>query len=245
MGQVADYVGSLIAGDRVPVGIGGFTLFARVSDSFKLESEVPSTTVESGNEQHDHIILKPLTLTITGSVADIMLLANPAIAAIQSAQAEASNVASQYAGPQTQAQLQQLSALANQAADAVRALDNLLDTGTQLLELFGDQDESKTIQQRFLSHMETLHYSLALIDIEMPHVTRHNMRVTMFEASTDNGTDTTEFTIEAQEFLTSELKTTVVAAPSTALGGQTDAPVDQGTQAGEPAPTSLLSQILG
>ena len=139
MDRVKNCAVSLIAGDKVPVGIGGFTLFARVADSFKLESEVPGTAVESGKEQHDHIILKPLTLTITGSVADIMLLANPAIAAIQSAQAEASNVASQYLGPQTQAQLQQLSALANQAADAVRALNNLLDTGTQLLELFGDR----------------------------------------------------------------------------------------------------------
>ena len=79
----------------------------------------------------------------------------------------------------------------------------------------------------------------------MPHVTRHNMRVTRLEAATDNGTDTTEFTIEAQEFLTSGLKTSVVAAPSKALGGQTDPAVDQGTQAGEPAPASVLSQIRG
>ena len=227
------------------VGIGGWTAMARVRDSYKLTAEAPTTPVEDGSFVNDHIIRNPITLSIEGDVSDVHLRAAPGIRQFQRLQAEIGNVTSQYAPDRTVSQLSRVSALANDLADAVRRVDNLLDTGEQAADYFGNKDtSSKSLQEQFIDAMEAIYFGQQAIAIEMPYRRHDNMVITSFSANYDNVNDSTSFTIEAQQIRYAELQFVRVTTPAAGLNGQTDAPVDKGAQEGEQV-ESFFSQVLG
>ena len=247
MARVLDYFDRILPDTpELEVGIGGFTALVRVRDSYKLSAEVPTTPVENGSFVNDHIILKPITITIEGDVSDIHLRASPIIRGFQRLQAEIGNITSQYAPARTQAQLSKVSALVNDAVDAVRRLDALLDAGEQVLDLFGNKDtESKGLQEQFIDAMEALHFGKQAIAIDMPFRRHENMVIISFQSNTDNVTNVTTFSLEAQQLQYAELQFVEVTTPASGLGGQTDEEVSKGAQEGEPVDSSLFSQILG
>lgn len=226
------------------IGIGGFTALVRVSEQYKLTAEVPNTPVEDGSFVNDHIILKPVVLSISGDVSDVHLRASLAISALTSVQAEIGNVVAQYAPERTQAQLAQVNALANDVTDAIQRVDNLIDTGSQVLDLFGNQDtETKGLQEQFLDAMESLYNGKQAITIDMPFRSHKNMVITSLAIAYDNEIDATSFSMEASQIRLAELQFTEVGTPSAGLGGQTDALVDSGTQEGAPVEQSFASQL--
>ncbi len=58
------------------VGI-GFSMFARVSDATEYPSQVPVDVLEDGSNASDDIMNGPLTIKISGVVADIFVDAKP------------------------------------------------------------------------------------------------------------------------------------------------------------------------
>jgi len=228
------------------VGIGGFTALVRVSESYKLTSEVPTTPVEDGSFINDHIILKPLTLTISGDVSDIHLRESPTIRRITRTQAEIGNLTAIYGSQRTQSQIQATNALINEAADAVRRLDDLLDRGEQALNYFGNRDTTtKPLQEQFIDAMEALHYGKQIIAIDMPYRRHPSMVITAVTSNYDNETDSTTFTIEAQAIHFAELQFVKVTTPAPGLNGQTQQEQDKGAQEGKEVERSLLSNIFG
>ena len=227
------------------IGIGGFTAMVRIRDSYKLTAEVPATPVEDGSFVNDHIILKPLTISIEGHVSDVHLRASPAIRQFQRVQAEVGNLTSQYSIGRTESQLSEASALANDAADAIRQADALLDAGDQALDFFGNRDtESKGLQEQFLDAMEALHFGQQVIAIDMPFRRHESMVITAFQKNTDNVTNETTFTIEAQQLQFADLQFVEVKVPAAGLNGQTDAETNKGAQEGEPVESSLLFEAF-
>lgn len=227
------------------VGIGGFTALVRVRDSYRLTAEAPATPVENGSFVNDHIIRKPITLSIEGSVTDVHLRAAPVVRQFQQLQAEVGNVASQYAPARTTAQISLVNALANDVADALRAADNVIGTGVQAAEYFGNQDPgSKGWQEAFLDTIEAYHFAGSVLSIDMPYRRHDNMVITSFQKNTDNTTDETTFTIEAQQLEFAELQFVSVQAPAAGLNGQIDEIANKGTQEGEEVESSLVFEIF-
>ena len=246
MASVLDYLTSTPkATPDQEIGVGGFTAMVRVRETYKLSAEVPVSPVENGSFANDHIILKPLTLTIEGSVSDVIRRASPPIRQLVRLEAEIGNITSQYAPARTVAQLSRVAALVNDVTDAVRAIDNRAATGAQAAAFFGNQDsDSKTPQEQFLDVIEAYHFARSLIAIDMPFRRHGNMVVTAFTKSTDNQTDETTFSIEAQQLQFAELQFVAVQTPAPGLGGQIDPPADKGTQAGEPVESSFIFQLF-
>lgn len=233
--------------ETAEVGIGAFTALVRTRETTKLTAESPDTPVEDGSYVHDHVILKPVTLTIEGDVSDVHLRASPVVRQFQRLQAEIGNLTSQYAPPRTQAQLGKISALANDAADAVRGLDALLDSGEQAVNYFGNRDTtSKSIRELFLDAMEGYYYAGEPISITMPHGRLHtNMVITSLTINTDNIHDSVTFVLDVKQLRSTESPTVTVApAPAGGLGGQADAAADKGTQAGTKQLESFAAEIL-
>lgn len=249
MARVAGFLGRKI--ERLPVGeigIGGFTALASVKESYKLSSSIPKTALEDGSTANDHIILDPILISISGDVSDVHIRGSNAVRKFESVQSEVSDIASQYVPNRTASQLSKVVSIANDAADAVRAIDNLLDQGEQAIDLFGNKDtESKGIQQRFMDSMDALHAGKQLISIDMPFRRLDNMRITSFVADTDNETDSISFSIEAEQFIFAELEFVNVAAikPSPNLNGQLSSESDKGLQEGVKQSESLASQVIG
>lgn len=228
------------------IGIGGFTMLARVQETTKLKSTIPTAHVENGSKQADHIILEPISLTINGNVSDVHIAGKATTQALTRVQAEIGNIA-QYAPVRTQSEVAKVNALINDAANALRKVNAALEAGVQALNFFGNQDsESKTLREQFKDKMEELHYKLELIEVNMPFRQYSNMRITSITMVEDNATEEINFSLELQEFRFSDLiYTQVVRKPSKGLGGQTEPKSDKGAQEGKPVPRSLLSSLLG
>ena len=247
MGVVADFIDRQVADPQQnEIGIGGFTALVRVSERYALTAELPTTPVEDGSYVNDHIIRKPMTLSIEGDVSDVYVPGSPAVRQFQQVQAVIGDLSAKYAPARTQAQLERVSALANTAADAVRKIDGLVDTGQQILDFFGNEDdESKSPQEQFLDAMEALYNSGQVFAIDMPFRRHENMGITSFVAAYDNEINSTSFTLEVQQMRFADLQFVEITTPAPGLNGQTTGEVDQGTQEGEPVEQSLLTAVFG
>lgn len=246
MANVQDYINRRL-GESTPkqeVGIGGFTALVRTSERYSLSADAPITPVEDGSYVNDHVILKPLIISIEGDISDLTLRASPAVRKLQRLQAEIGNVASQYAPVRTAMQISLADSLANDAADAIRSLDNLIDTGDQIRDYFGNHDdESKGWREIFLDIMEAYRNAKQVISIDMPYRRCDNMIITSIVLSHDNEIDSTGFAIEAQQIEFADLLYIKTPKRSPGLKGQTDKPVSKGTQAGKPVKQSFFYQL--
>lgn len=226
------------------IGIGGFTALARVRESYRLTAEVPETPVEDGSFVNDHIIIRPLTVTIEGSVADVFIRRAALATTTTRVLAEIGNVASQFAPPRTQSQIAKAAALANDVTDALRRLDSVLDAGTQAFNFIGNRDTTtKGLRESFIDMIEGYHKAKTVLSIDMPYRRLDNMVITSFVSSTDNVEDTTTFTIEAQQLQYASTIYAEVATPAAGLSGQTTAGSDKGVQEGEDVTESLATQL--
>jgi len=233
------------AASKQEIGIGNFTAFVRVRDSSEMSADVPTTPLEDGSMVNDHIILKPFILTIEGDVSDIHLRANPVLQQIQRAGATVGNVTEQYGPDWTPSMLQRANAIANDARDAVLRLQNVVDSGTQILSLFGNQDAgSKSIQEQFIDAMEALHLGRQIIAIDMPFRRRENMVITSFVTNTDNQTDDTTFSLRAQKVRFAEVIYSKVARQSPGVQGQLDDEVSKGAQKGKRVESSFVFSLI-
>jgi len=248
MGLVSDYLNSKI-GDtqKKEIGIGGFTALARVKDSTRFESEVPSSPLEDGSLVHDHIILKPMTVSIQGVVSDVFLRASPITKRFQQATTAIGDFSSMFAPVSTVSQISKMNELAVSALDAVNKMDALVAKGEQIYSLFGNRDsKSKSQQNLFIDYIEAIHNGRQIISIDMPYRTRVDMRITSFTAEYDNQANNTGFTIEAEKVNFAKVIYANIAAQSPAhgTGGQLANKKDKGSQAGRPVSRSVLSWIV-
>lgn len=246
MARVLDFINRQATQPRdVDVGIGSFTMLVRVKEKYTLEADAPDTVVEDGSSIHDHIILKPLRISIEGDVSDVHRRGEPVLEVTRAAQREIGNITSQYAPARTQAQLSKVSALTNDVLDAARRVDAALDAGAQIGRLFGNQDpDSGGLQEKFLNHIEALYSGKHLIDIDMPYRSLKGMVITSFVSTTNNETGSTSFTLEAKKLQLAELQFAQIEKPASGTNGQTASQSDKGPQAGKQLDTSFLGNLI-
>ena len=243
--SIREYLGSQFGSDeQEAVGIGGFTTAARVRERVSRSASVPTTYLENGDHINDHIIRNPLTLSIEGNVSDTFAMPNPAIAALQEAQAQVGNI-TQYAPSRTQAQISRVSGLANDFTNAIDKVDAFIESGQIASRYLGQQDDDATSNiDSFLSKMSGIQSDNSLITISTSFNNYSDMYITSFEATRDNQSKSVSFTIEAQQFRFADtifVQISAASNPSSATNGQTEGSKDKGVQEGADVPQSLLS----
>lgn len=180
------------------IGIGGFLLFARVSEGVSYKSTVPNYTLEDGSNAADDIIRDPLTVTINGIVADnyIALAETPKIVS------DVKNLSGKievFLPNRTQAQLSQVKAIGVTVLDAVDKLDSYIDVATSAYNLVSGGDTSKGLRERFIDYIEAVYFSKQLIDVDVEYRTHTSMAITSLDLRADNKTDETAFEIAFQQ----------------------------------------------
>lgn len=249
MGKARDFLNARATSDiQTKVGIAGFTLLARVRNTYAFTSEVPTTYLEDGSSVEDHIILNPVPITIEGRVADVFVQQS-FTEAVSSVAASTAGAIGVFAPERTSTMLQKVGSLAASANDALAKIDSLIGAGVQVASFLGViSTEGKTLREKFVDTMESLHFGLQVVDIEMPYRTFKNMRINV-TFDTDNVDDALNFKIEAVQVRTAEQALSSAGSllpdPSPALNGQAQTEADKGVQEGASVDTSLLGTILG
>lgn len=239
MAVIRDFINGAFADDQQEeVGIDGFVTAARVREVTSKSRSAPTTFLEDGSHNNDHIIRNPLTISIAGNISDVFVKPQPAIAALQSAQANI-GVITQYLPSRTQTQISKVAALSSDITGAIIA------NGQQVAGYLGfTGNDGKTNIEKFIDLIDSIHNSDALIKIDMPFRTYENMCITSVEYERDNTSQSLSFTLEAQQFRFSTLLFSEVANnPATSTNGQTEDETDKGAQEGEPVTESLGTQL--
>ncbi|EAN2613095.1 hypothetical protein K5I76_003844 [Salmonella enterica] len=218
------------------VGIGGFSLFARVSDSTEYPSQVPVDVLEDGSNASDDIINGPLTIRISGVVADIYADAKPnPMFALLPDYSKYGEVL-EYIPTKTQQQLQKINEIADRAEQAVLKAKRLADKGADLFGLVGNPATggAKGIREQFLDFIEGVYYGKQLISVEVDYRIHENMALSGLTITTDNQTMETKFEAVFTKISFTQLTTTPIEqyfkSPSVAAKSKTAGVANKGAQ---------------
>lgn len=252
MGVASDFLksklpDSLKVDDKQIVGIGGFDAYVALSLTKTLSSTSPDIVLEDGTTISDTIFLNPVNIEIYGEVADVNLRSN-VINDIFRAPNQVIGIIEPFLPGRTVTQINKTRQIVNNANTVLNQVDDLIDRGTQLYNIFGGND-SKPPQEQFLDYLEQVHSSKVLISIETPYRTYDNCRIESFQTTTTNEDLRTYFTLQIKQLRLAQLEFAQVKAfgadASKALGGQASSLIEKGVSGGKPANQSLLSKVLG
>lgn len=235
--------------DKEFIGIAGFTAYAEVGIQRVLSSNAPDVTLEDGSVIADTIFLNPIEITISGEVAEINIPEDQNQNIIEQA-SSAIGVVSSFLPNRTLSQLNKVEDLVDDAVNAVRAIDNVINAADRFVEVFGNKSGDKSNQELFIDTIDKIHFSKSLTRLETAFRVYDNIRITNFTTSQNNESNAISFTITAKQLRLSELafiENTVPQNknPSKDLGGQTEGESDKGITNGDPVQSSLASSILG
>lgn len=224
--------------DVQEVGIGGFRLFARVTDSVTYAQGVPVHVVEDGSFITDHLIRTPVVVQIQGSVSDIFQ--GPAVEDVISKATAQIGTVSGFLPARTQTQIQAITDQALAVRDTVDRIGQLVDAGRNALDMFGDKSGSTSLREQFLDAMEQVYYGCQLIQIETAYRVHQNMALVSLMIGRDNLAESLTFTLTAQEVRIAETEWVDVEqyfqAPAPAVRSQTERTKDVGATDTKNAP---------
>ncbi|EAN2043027.1 hypothetical protein RS429_004572 [Salmonella enterica] len=218
------------------VGIGGFSMFARVSDATEYPSQVPVDVLEDGSNASDDIINGPLTIKISGVVADIFVDAKPNSSFSLMPDYSKYGEVLEYIPAKTQQQLQKMNEIADRAEQAILKAKRLADKGADLFGLVGNPSTggAKGIREQFLDFIEGVYYGKQLISVEVDYRTHENMALSGLLISTDNQTMETKFEASFTKITFTQLTTAPIEqhfkSPSVAAKSKTAGVANKGAQ---------------
>jgi len=232
------------------VGIGGFTLFARVSDSTAYTTASPTSVVEDGNYAGDMLINSPIVINISGDVADIFIAEAPK----SQAESRLPTVGKMtgYLPGRTPSQTQEVAKIIDNADDKRREINERILLGQNSGDFAGNKSAGKSIREQFIDFIETVHYGKQLISISMPFRKHDSMAVNSLTIVRDNQRKALSFTLTAQKFRINKTIYSNVSQfykkPAPSVKSQVGGTADKGVQSptsGEKKEKSLLSAVLG
>ncbi|ELI8406998.1 hypothetical protein RSJ44_003708 [Yersinia enterocolitica] len=218
------------------VGIGGYSMFARVNDSTSYPSQVPVDVLEDGSNASDDIINGPITIKISGVVADVYVDAKPNAALSLLPDYSRYGEVLEYIPAKTQQQLQKINEIADRAEQKILEAKRLADKGAELFGLVGNPvaGGAKGIREQFLDFIEAIYYGKQLISVEVDYRTHENMALSGLTISTDNQTQDTKFEASFTKINFTKLTTTAIEqqfkSPSPAAKSKTAGVANKGTQ---------------
>lgn len=238
-----------LSGEDNSVGIGGFKLFARVSEGVNYKATVPNQFLEDGSNAADDILLDPITIIIRGVVGDQHIELSEPPERVQALQ-DATGKISALLPNRTQSQINKIKSIGTTVMNAVDTVDKYLDAGAAAYDLVSGADTPKPLREKFIDFIEAVYFGKQLIDVDVEFRTHTNMAIVSLDLRTDNKTKETAFEIQLQKVQIASAEYTDIgdfykkpaAGSADTVAGKTDEGA-QNPKAGQEK--SLLSAMLG
>lgn len=228
------------------IGIGGFTLFAKVSEAINFNSKIPTVWLEDGSFAQDHIVLDPFTITIDGEISDVFLERDALPEMITRVQSKI-GIIETYLPTRSQSQVQKINAIINDAQDKLREVDRVIDNGKQLYNFFSGNVNDKGNREIFIDCAEIWHRGKQLISIETPWRVYEKMAITSLSVIRGNEEEVLSFKLTVQEIRFADTLYTDInkyfKKPADGMDGKADSVVNKGPQKPKEVDESLLSTI--
>lgn len=234
--------------DISEVGIGGFSLFARVRESVSYRNIVPTDTLEDGTNAADDIINEPITITIEGVVSDVFIEDRSFPEVVEKDLSSVGEITSLLPA-KSQQQAQRLSQVNSQVRDAqlqAESAERIANNSYEFLN--GSKSTVKDAQEKFIDFIESIYFARNPIDVSVKYRDYRNMAITSLDINRDNQSGDTVFSINFQQIDFTTLVFSVVQSPSKALSGKVSDASNKGGQnpeSNDSVERSLLSNLIG
>ncbi len=233
-----DFVKLFEPSSKVKIGIGGYDLDVRLKEEVLQEADVPEFPVEDGSVLQDHIIIKPVTITITGDVSDIHIRPTfNKFSGVLSRLDSLTDTASVYLPGKTSSQLRKIRNIANKVNADVRGFQNLLNRGASLFDLVDDNPTSNT--QDFYDKLSTAYKTRQAISVTTPFRTYSNMVIISLTTTTDNEATSLGYEVKFKEIKIAVDRSILFNIGNPATENKIAEPLDTGSAAG---PSEFLPQ---
>jgi hypothetical protein len=205
--------------DKQKIGIGGFTLEARIKETVTYTADVPEIPLENGSKAHDHIILTPLRIDIEGSVANVVVEPSALVQAFINASRTIGAI-TKFMPARTQAQITQINAMVLAFRDTLEKLDGFLGAAGAVAQMAGfisGPGAPPTIE--FMDTMRKLYEERKPFDLEIYGQNNgfsygyYNMFMTSWVTEFDNEQDGLVYKMSLVQLKFIETEFETVAAP--------------------------------
>lgn len=164
--------------DKQEIGIGGFTVLARVRNVITKTADAPDVPLEDGSIANDHVIINPVILEIEGRVSDIFIRPDVQATIFRRGLSEIGNI-TKYIPAQTQTQISKIVDIATDVNNVFKGISAVINDGVQLADFVGDKSPGgQSNQEKFIETLETYYNGSNLMRIEMPDTIYENMILT-------------------------------------------------------------------
>jgi hypothetical protein len=242
--------GSLLSSDTQTIGIGGYTAEVRIRDQMTLTSTAPTSYLEDGSFVQDHIINDPISFSLTGEIADIIIQSGINNNAFVSPLGDIGSITG-FGTSFTASQQQVIDKAITSISDTVDKVNNA--SPNDIFGLFQGLASDGSVSGSFVQFIKSIHASKTLISIQTAFGTMDNMRITSctFDQVDNNWTN---YSMTLQEIRFAKIETvsveeTPTKTPTGDASTQTQTAAEKGTVSGStPNSTqeqSFLSTVLG
>lgn len=137
-------------------GIGGFVFDVPDNESLSLSSDITDHYTENNSYLNDHIVRKPIIVTLSGFVGELVYEGKSGVeAGIQELTNKLETIEA-YAGEYTPGWVQTAQSTLSQVQNTVSAINQQLEKVENVISLFTDSDQQKTQQQKAYNQLRTL-----------------------------------------------------------------------------------------
>ena len=183
-------------------GIGGWMFDIPTGEDIQLESDITDHYVESGSFTTDHVVLKPIIITLSGYKGELVYThpkKDSAQGALNNATSLLGSVAA-YNIPFTAQAAGKLTTLTNTLSYAAGQLSAIEKRASNLVKYFNGDDNSENLQQKAFIQLQALWNSKQIMDIQTPWGFYQNMIIKTISAKQDaESNDYTDFTVTLKE----------------------------------------------
>lgn len=237
---------------------GVFKLDARIEEKIARKTTVTNFYLEDGSSASDHVIVEPLTLSITGEVSNVTFQKNLLLETYRQAREQLGNIGI-YTPNRTLSMISKVDKILNTTTNAIRKVEDIKDKlqkigayGQDNLGLKGLKEfigDKKNLETEFIRFVEGYSTKRKTMQVETKkYGTLENMIITNYSISTNNEDEAMSYTIDLQELRTvktliTPIKEIAKNATGTQAGVQTQDAEDKGVVQG--VQKSLLSKVFG
>ena len=238
---------SLVSDDE-SVGIGGLIVTAITQETITKKQTLTNNPVENGVIVSDHVIKDPTIISMVVEVGDTEILLNQKINQVNRRLLNALPKIETFIPPRTQTQLTKISALILQAEDQLNQIENILDSGINVFQVFSRSINQESNQEAYYLYFDYLFNTARPVQIQTKYKIYDDMvLVSLPEQRTDEFSTIFNLTFQQATFAKTEFVPVkkYTKNPKGQAKTQTADKKSNGKQQGRQKLISLLSTLRG
>lgn len=189
-------------------GVGGFLFDVPDQESLTLSADITDHYTENNSFINDHIVRKPVIITVSGFIGEVVFRAPSGVAGLFQAIDNRLESVEAYAGDLTPGAIQNVQRVVQQAQSAVSAINQTLDKVQNVVGLFQGETGDPTLQEKAFQDLAALYASSEFVTVQTPWKYYDNMIIQTITFAQNGDSDTiSDVSITLKELRVSETKT--------------------------------------